>query len=116
VQGEFITRHSTGTLLTVRATFALVTVLQQRVRYFWQPLALFSNKLNPAHQICSSYRRELLVIYEAVKHFRHILEARLFVIIAYCKPITCTFQQNREKCSPRQFTHFDFIAKFITDI
>jgi hypothetical protein len=51
-----------------------------------------------------------------MKHFCHMLEARLFVIITYPKPITYAFQQKREKCSPRQFTHLDFIAKFTTDI
>jgi hypothetical protein len=91
-------------------------VLQQCVKYFWQPLAFLSNKLNPVQQICSAYHRELLIIYEAMKRFRHMLEARLFVIITYHKTITYAFQQNREKCSPRQFTHFDLIAKFITDI
>jgi hypothetical protein len=37
-------------------------------------------KLNPAQQKCNAYDRELLVIYEAVKHFHHMLEARHFVI------------------------------------
>jgi hypothetical protein len=45
-----------------------------------------------------------------------MLEARHFIIFTDHKPITCTFQQKRDKCSPRQFNHLDFIAQFMTDI
>jgi cleavage and polyadenylation specificity factor subunit 1 len=90
-------------------------VLQQYARNVWQPLAFFSKKLSPAQQKYSAYDRELLWMYEAVKHFR-MLEARLFTIFTDHKPITYAFQQNRDKCSPRQFNHLDFIAQFTTDI
>jgi hypothetical protein len=43
----------------------------------WQPIAFFSKKLNPAHQKYSAYDHGLLPIYEAVKHFRHMLEGPL---------------------------------------
>jgi hypothetical protein len=39
---------------------------------------LFQN-FNMARQKYSVYDGELLAIYEAVKHFRHILEARHFI-------------------------------------
>jgi hypothetical protein len=73
-------------------------------------------KLNTAQQKYSSYDRELLAIYEAFKHFRHMLEARHFTIFTDHKPITYAFQQKRDKCSPRQFNHLDFVAQFKTDI
>jgi hypothetical protein len=91
-------------------------VLQQRVDNAWQPLAFFSKKLNPAQQKYSAYGRELLAVYEAAKHFRHMLETRHFIIFTDHKPITYTFQQKRDKCSPRQFNHLDFIAQFTSDI
>jgi cleavage and polyadenylation specificity factor subunit 1 len=50
-------------------------VLQQRIDNAWQPLTLFSKKLNSAPKKYSAYDRELLAVYEAVKHFRHMLEA-----------------------------------------
>jgi hypothetical protein len=31
-------------------------------------------------------------------------------------PLTFAFQQKRDKCSPRQFNHLDFISQFTTDI
>jgi cleavage and polyadenylation specificity factor subunit 1 len=89
--------------------------VQQHVKNTWQTLA-FSKKLNPAQQKYSAYNRELLAIYEAVKHFRHMLEARHFSIFTDHKSITYAFHQKRDKCSPRQFKHLDFIAQFTTDI
>jgi cleavage and polyadenylation specificity factor subunit 1 len=90
-------------------------VLQQRVYNTWQPLAFFSRKLNPAQQKCSAYDRELLAICEAVKHFRHILEARHFIIFPDQKSITYTFQQKQDKYSPRQFSPLDFVFQFTSD-
>jgi hypothetical protein len=57
-----------------------------------------------------------LAIYEAVKHFRHIMDARHFVIITDHKPLTHAFSQKRDKCSPGQFNHLEFISQFTTDI
>jgi hypothetical protein len=47
-----------------------------------------------------------------VKHFRHMLEARHFLVFTDHKPITYVFQHKRDKCSSQQFSHLDFIAKF----
>jgi hypothetical protein len=71
-------------------------VLQQRVKNARQPLAFFSKELRPAQQKYSAYDRELLVIYEAVQHFRHTLEARHFDIFDN-KPIAYAFQQKRNR-------------------
>jgi cleavage and polyadenylation specificity factor subunit 1 len=93
-------------LVTDASTSAMGAVLQQRVDNAWQPLAFFSKKLNPAQQKYGAYDQELLA---AVKH-RHMLEARHFIIFTDHKPITYAFEQKRDKCSPRQFNHIDFIA------
>jgi cleavage and polyadenylation specificity factor subunit 1 len=55
-------------------------VLQQRVKKAWQPFAFFSRKLSPAKQKYSAYDRRLLAIYEAVRHFRHLVEVRHLII------------------------------------
>jgi hypothetical protein len=73
-----------------------------------------SPRSSTRHSKNSAYDQELLAAYEAVKHFRNMLEARYFIIFADHKPITYAFQ--RDKCSPRQFSHLDFIAQFTTDM
>jgi hypothetical protein len=72
--------------------------------------------LSPSFPKKSIRLSELLAIYEAVKHFRHMLRAHHFSIIKDYKPITYDFQQKRDKGSPRQFNHLDFAAQFTTDI
>jgi hypothetical protein len=89
-------------LVTDTSTSMMGAMLQQRVDNAWQPVAFFSRKLNVAQQKYSAYDRELLAVYEAVKHFRHILEARHFTIFTDHKPISYAFQQKHDKCSPQQ--------------
>jgi hypothetical protein len=89
---------------------------QQWVQDVWQPLTFFSRKLSPAQQKYSAYNRELLAIYEAVRYFCHMLEARHFTILTGNKPLTFAFNQKRDKCSPCQFNHLDFFSQFTTDI
>lgn len=103
-------------LVTDASDNAMGGVLQQLKNGQWQPLAFFSRKLSPAQRKYSPYDRELLAIYESIKHFRHMLEARHFVIYTDHKPITYSFRNRKDKCSPRQFRHFDYISQFTTDI
>lgn len=91
-------------------------VLQQRKNGNWQPLAFYSHKLKPSQQKYSPYDRELLAIYEAIRYFRHMIEARDFVVFTDHKPLSYAFHLNKEKCSPRQFRYLDFISQFTTDI
>lgn len=95
---------------------AVGATLQQLVNTEWQPLAFFSKKLSVTESKYGAYDRELLAIYLAVKHFRHMVETRDFTIFTDHKPITFAFQQKPEKCSPRQFRHLDYISQFTTDI
>jgi hypothetical protein len=91
-------------------------VLQQLVNDAWQPLAFFSKNSTPHSRNTAPTTESYWSIYEAVKHFRHMLEARHFTIFTDHKPIIYAFQQKRDKCSPRQFNHLDFVAQFTTVI
>lgn len=103
-------------LVTDASDIAMGSVLQQFNDGSWQPLAFFSRKLSPAQQKYSPYDRELLSIYESIKYFRHMLEARHFVVYTDHKPLIYAFHQRKHNCSPRQYRHLDFISQFTTDI
>jgi len=75
-------------MLTDASTTAMGPVLQQRKQEAWKPIALFSKKKNPAQQKYCLSNREPLAIYEAVKGFRHMLDAWYFVIFTDRKPLT----------------------------
>jgi cleavage and polyadenylation specificity factor subunit 1 len=102
--------------VTEASTTAIGAVLQQRTQNTWQPLTFFSKKMSTAQQKYSAHDRELKAIYEAVKHFWHMLEAVHFVIFTDYKPMTYASSQKRDKCSPRQFNHHDYISQFTTEI
>jgi cleavage and polyadenylation specificity factor subunit 1 len=74
-------------LITDASTSAMGAVLQHSVDNAWQPRAFFSKKLNSAQQKYNAYDWELLAVYEAVKHFHHMLEARHFIIFTDHKRI-----------------------------
>ncbi|CAH2108893.1 unnamed protein product [Euphydryas editha] len=103
-------------LVTDASDKAIGGALQQLKDSAWQPLAFFSRKLSPSQTKYSPYERELLAIYESVKHFRHMLEARHFVIYTDHRPLTYAFSSRKDHCSPRQFRYLDLISQFTTDI
>lgn len=94
----------------------LGAVLQQAVQSGIQPLHFFSQKLSEAQSKYSTYDRELLAVYSAVKHFKHILEGQQFSIYTDHKPLIYAFQQKSDRTSPRQRRHLDFIGQYTTDI
>lgn len=90
--------------------------MQQYVGNAWEPLGFFSRKLSDTERKYSTYDRELLAIFAAVKYFRFMLEGSDFIIFTDHRPITYAFSQNMEKFSPRQTRQLDFVGQFSSDI
>lgn len=103
-------------IFTDASDTAMGAVLQQKLDDTWQPISFFSRKLSKAQCNYSTYDRELLAVYHAIKYFRHWLEGKHFIVFTDHKPLIYAFQQKPDKCSPRQFRHLDFISQFTTDI
>ena len=103
-------------LCTDASDWAIGSVLQQFEEGNWRPIAFYSKKLNDAQRVYSTYDRELLGVYLSVKHFKHMLEGREFVILTDHKPLTFAFKQKNEKASPRQLRQLQYISEFTTDI
>ena len=64
----------------------------------------------------STFDRELLAVYLAIKHFRHFVEGREFFILTDHKPLTFALSTHSDKFSPRQVRHLDLISQFTGDI
>ncbi|BHF75335.1 hypothetical protein SprV_0501843100 [Sparganum proliferum] len=103
-------------LMVDASTVAVGAVLQQHINNSTRPLAFFSKKLSPAETRYSTFGRELLAIYLAVKHFRHFLEGRDFTIFTDHKPLTFAIRSHSDKYNPREISHLDYISQFTTDI
>jgi hypothetical protein len=91
-------------------------VLQQAENKAWKPLAFFSKKLSPTQQRYSTFDRELLAIFLAIKHFRYLLEGRQFHVITDHKPLTAALHRVSSPISARQQRQLAFIAEFTGDI
>lgn len=105
-----------ATSLTVDASnTAIGAQLEQRQGLSWVPLAFFSRKLSETEKKYSAFDRELLAAYSAVKHFKHFLEGRSFVLYTDHKPLTSAIKSQTDR-SPRQTRHLSYIAEFTSDI
>ncbi|GFU44915.1 retrovirus-related Pol polyprotein from transposon 17.6 [Trichonephila clavipes] len=80
------------------------------------PISFFSRKLSATETKYSTYDRELLAIYLAIKHCRHQLKGHNFIIFTDHRHLTFAFNKISDSCSPRQLRHLDFISQFSTDI
>lgn len=89
---------------------AIGACLQSHTNKGPSPMAFFSRKLTSTEKKYSTYDRELLAIYFAIKHFRHHVEGHDFIIFTDHRPLTFAFCKKSESCSPRQLRHLDFIA------
>ncbi|CAI8009513.1 Transposon Tf2-9 polyprotein, partial [Geodia barretti] len=84
-------------VMTDASDTAVGAVLLQQIDDDWQPIAYFSKKLRPAETRYSTFDRELLAIYLAIKHFRHFVEGREFYIATDHKPLTFALSTASDK-------------------
>ena len=103
-------------IMTDASDVAVGAVLQQFIDGHWHPIAYFSKVLKPAEMRYSTFDRELLAVYLAVKHFRYFIEGRHFHVLTDHKPLTYALHTRSDKHSPRQARHLDFITQFTSDI
>ena len=103
-------------IMTDASDLAIGAVLQQYVDEKWCPIAFFSKALKPAERKYSTFDRELLAIYLAVKHFQYFLEGRQFHVLTDHKPLTYVLTTRSDKYTPRQVRHLDQISQYTTDI
>ncbi|MBM6549262.1 reverse transcriptase domain-containing protein [Streptococcus dysgalactiae] len=103
-------------LVTDASDSAVGAVLQQLVDDCWQPLAFFSKRLQPAETRYSTFGRELLAIYLGVRHFRHALEGRDFMVFTDHKPLVYALRSASDRYSPREIRHLDYVSQFTADI
>jgi len=103
-------------LRTDASNIAMGAVLEQYQKEGRKPLGFFSKKLSDTQQRYSTYDRELLAIYSALKFFRHMVEGRDIIILTDHKPLQYAFVQASDKASERQRRQLDFISQITTNI
>jgi hypothetical protein len=91
-------------------------VLQQLTRGRWQPLAFYSKKLSGAGTRYSTFDRELLAAFSAVRYFRFLLEGRQFRLLTDHKLLVTSLFRTTPPWLARQQRPLSFIAEFTSDI
>ena len=114
-QNIFLSASAPLRLTTDASDVAIGATLEQ-YEGDWRPIGFFSRKLSPTEQNYSTYDRELLAIYAAIKFFRHILEGRHFITRTDHRPLVFAFRQRSNRVSPRQLRQLNFISQFNTTI
>ena len=109
-------RSDAKTSITVDASeSAIGAQLEIFQKGLWVTIAFFSRKLSQTEKKYSAFDHELLGAYQAVKHFRHFVEAKPFTLYTDHKPLTFALSNAAERF-PRQSRHLSFIAEFTSDI
>ncbi|CAH8610157.1 unnamed protein product [Schistosoma curassoni] len=114
-----LTRRKSETplaIMTDASDVAVGAVLQQLVNGIWEPLSFFSKRLNPTQTRYSTFGRELLAIYLAIKHFRHMIEGTIFTVYTDHKPLTKALNAKQDNYSPREIRQLEFISQFTSNI
>lgn len=109
--------NATLALMTDASNTCAGAVLQQLDKGMWKPLGYFSKRLSETQQRYSTYDRELLAIYMAIKHFRKLFEGRPLTIFTDHRPLVHAFTKlGTESETPRRTRQLLFISEFTTDI
>ncbi|GFO31447.1 Pol polyprotein [Plakobranchus ocellatus] len=91
-------------------------VLEQYVNGIRQPLAFFSKQLRPPEMRYSTFDRELLALYLAIRHFRFFLEGRPFTAYTDHKPLVGAISKLSDPWTAQQQRHLAFISEYSIDI
>ena len=95
-------------LTTDASTTAVGAILHQISNGTDEPLEFYSRKLSSTESRYSTFDRELLAIVLAVKHFKHLLLSRPFVVQTDHKPLLHIMTQKNP--SPRQERQISFLS------
>ena len=64
----------------------------------------------------STFDRELLAAYAAVRHFRFLLEGSRFILLTDHKPLVMAMKRVSPPTSNRVGRHFAYVSEFTTDL
>ena len=97
--------------------YAIGAVLEQFSEGKWMPLGFWSRHLKPATQKWSTFRRELLAVKEAMRHFQPETEGRHVIIFTDHKALLGAFKSPSSQAhDPIAANHIQEVTAFTNDI
>ena len=80
------------------------------------PIACFSKTFNKAQQSYSTFDRELLAAYLAVKHFRNFIEGQNAILYTDHRPLIGAIESKREPHSAMQQRYLSYISQYVDKV
>ena len=103
-------------LTTDASKIAIGGVLEQRGPRGWEPLGFWSAKLQGNQREWPPYDRELLAAFRACRHFRPMLEGRVFTLYTDHQSLVPSLAKKTKPHTARQAYQLSCIAEYTTDI
>ena len=103
-------------LVTDASQRAVGAALHQQIGVSHVPLGFYSKKLSKAQQVYSTFDRELLAAYQAVLHFKHVLEGRTVILFTDHKPLVSAFYSDTPCKTDRQQRHLSVISEYVSAV
>ena len=104
-------------LTTDASKIALGATLDQFIGGAWRPLGMWSKMLKPQQQNYSTYRRELMSIQLAMRHFNEDFNGRHLIIFSDHRPLVGSFSNNDlQSHDPLAQNAINEIAQFTSDL
>lgn len=103
-------------LITDASDTGMGAALEQSIDGHWKPLGFFSRKFSPTQQRYSAYDRELTAMYEAIKHFKYMMEFLDVTMVTDHKPLTFALSQKTDELLKRQQRQIGFISQYVKRI
>ena len=103
-------------LITDASNIGTGAILQQHSSDEWLTLGFFSHAFRGAELNYSTFSKELLAIFLAIKHFKYMLEGSTFHVLTDCKAILGAHASYSTRHSPREARALEFIGQYTNDI
>ena len=103
-------------LTTDASKIAMGVVLEQRGPLGWEPLGFYSRRFQKNEREWPPFDRELCVAFHSIRHFRHMLEGRVFTLYTDHQSLVPALKKKTEPHTARQSYQLSAIAEFTTDI
>ncbi len=98
------------------ASVSHVGAVLQQLQEVWAPLAFFSKKLSKTEERYSTFDRELLAAYSAIRHFRFSLKGRDLQLWTYHKPLCSAISRVSPPWSAKHQRQLSYISEFTYDL
>ena len=113
---SFPSKDCTLTITSDASNTAIGACFNQFADGKTEPLAFFSRKLSDRERRFSTFERELLAIFCAVKKWKNIIDGFRTTVFTDHKPIVGAFKNSQPRLSDKKQWQLSFITEYVCDI